>query len=161
MARPTADPVTFVATARPTDEEMRKRIERHRARRPDNWRTVEPDYDFLDQCRSLSKQSGTVLLDEMTLLVSDWLQKDRDEDEILSTVEQMESFLIEGEANWVIVSALVGQSPVPADENLRIFRDVLGRVNQALARMVPEVYEVKAGILNLLKGEGGTSVRSE
>ena len=36
-------PVAFVATARPSDsdEEMRRKIERHRTDRPQDWKTIE------------------------------------------------------------------------------------------------------------------------
>jgi adenosylcobinamide kinase/adenosylcobinamide-phosphate guanylyltransferase len=33
--------VTFVATAFPSDDEMRSRIDRHRRERPSHWKTVE------------------------------------------------------------------------------------------------------------------------
>src|SRR5260370_30020390 len=38
--------VAFVATARPLDEEMRRKIERHRAERPKEWRTIEEPLDL-------------------------------------------------------------------------------------------------------------------
>ena len=39
-------PVAFVATAQPSDEEMRRKIERHRADRPKEWRTIEEPLDL-------------------------------------------------------------------------------------------------------------------
>ena len=41
LARDCGRPVTYVATATPSDDEMRARIAAHQARRPANWELVE------------------------------------------------------------------------------------------------------------------------
>ena len=46
LATKTALPVTYVATAEAWDDEMKDRIARHRAERPENWATVEEPVDM-------------------------------------------------------------------------------------------------------------------
>lgn len=143
--------VTFLATAREEDEEMRKRIENHRSERPDHWRTVEPEYDFIEEAQKLVNDKTTVLFDEVSLLVSDWVSRGMDRSNIYSRFDDFLGLVGEGGGTWIMVSAIVGQSPVPDNEITRTFRDVLGRINQQLAETADEVYEVKAGLLNRLK----------
>lgn len=47
LAKESGLPVVFVATALPLDDEMRRRIERHRAQRPGEWRTVEEPLELV------------------------------------------------------------------------------------------------------------------
>jgi adenosylcobinamide kinase/adenosylcobinamide-phosphate guanylyltransferase len=42
LAEKTGEAVLFVATAEAGDEEMRRRIEKHRKSRPASWRTLPP-----------------------------------------------------------------------------------------------------------------------
>lgn len=143
--------VTFLATARPCDPEMERRIEQHQSERPEHWRTIEPDYDFLEVSRGLAREEGVVLFDEVSLLVASWLEDNLGKDEIVERVEQFVRYCEDGRGDWVLVSALVGQSPVPVESSARRFRDLMGRVNQKLAEAANEVHEVKAGLLNTLK----------
>lgn len=143
--------VTYLATARPIDDEMEDRIERHRADRPDEWTTIEPDYDLLEITEDLSRENDVVLFDEVSLLISSWIERGDDEEAVLEKIHRFNSLRKRGEADWLMVSALVGRSLVPRSENARRYRDILGRVNQVLAYDVDEVYEVTAGLLNCLK----------
>ncbi|MFB6344744.1 MAG: bifunctional adenosylcobinamide kinase/adenosylcobinamide-phosphate guanylyltransferase [bacterium] len=155
--------VTVLTTARPIDEEMEERIQRHRDERPDDWTTIEPGYDLNEITQRLSEENDVVLFDEVSLLVSSWIEGGADEQAVLEKIRKFNADRKRGKADWIIVSALVGRSLVPPAENARRYRDVLGKVNQVLAYDVDEVYEVTAGLLNCLKPGNPTTrnLRSE
>ncbi len=63
-------PVTFLATLAPSDPEMAARVARHRAERPEHWRTVEPPADIAAAAAALAARPGTLLLDSLGGLVA-------------------------------------------------------------------------------------------
>jgi len=70
LAQSLSDKVLFVATGEPLDEEMAFRIEGHKRKRPESWRTLEIGVKV---GQSLEREIGdaeVVLLDCLTLLVS-------------------------------------------------------------------------------------------
>src|SRR5688572_6717722 len=79
-ARDFGDDVSFIATAEGLDEDMRKRIARHRAERPIKWRTIEEPYQ-IDEALSHAPETGVVIVDCLTLFVSNWLIRHEDEHE--------------------------------------------------------------------------------
>jgi adenosylcobinamide kinase / adenosylcobinamide-phosphate guanylyltransferase len=48
LAKYFADEVLYIATLEPSDEEMKRRIAKHKSQRPENWRTLEvkPSYNL-------------------------------------------------------------------------------------------------------------------
>src|SRR6185503_18503277 len=64
--------VSFIATAQALDDEMTHRIERHRAERSPDWITIEEPYQ-LDDALMRAQNSGVVIVDCLTLLVSNWM----------------------------------------------------------------------------------------
>lgn len=149
----------FVATARPEDEEMRRRVERHRAARPDGWRTLEPEHDLATLAgRFGGEDDRLILCDELTLTVARWVH--REERKASTVLERIETWLDrirEGGTPWIVVSALVGRGIVPEAASARRFRDVLGRVNQRVADRADRVTEVTAGLTRELKTSEGAS----
>jgi len=67
------DDVLFVATATAHDDEMEQRIACHRQSRPASWRTLERPRQVANGIRETDNLSKVVLLDCMTLLVSNIL----------------------------------------------------------------------------------------
>src|SRR5690242_19486250 len=65
-------PVTYLATATgdPDDPEMVARVGRHRADRPAGWTTREVSRDLADELALLTAREGSVLIDCVTLWVS-------------------------------------------------------------------------------------------
>ncbi len=75
LAKSLGEKVLFVATGAPLDEEMTLRIEAHKRSRPKSWRTLEISVNV---GQSLPRESGdaeVVLLDCLTLLVSNVILK--------------------------------------------------------------------------------------
>ena len=121
--------VTFIATATPDDEEMKERIERHRASRPADWSTIESS---LDVAEAIANNDDFVIVDCLTLWVSNLLGAGRTEDEIRSLAEDASRAM--ARRDGVVVSNEVGLGIVPTNALARTFRDTLGAVNATFAR---------------------------
>ncbi|GAB4542550.1 MAG: bifunctional adenosylcobinamide kinase/adenosylcobinamide-phosphate guanylyltransferase [Anaerolineales bacterium] len=155
LAREINKPVLFIATAAASDDEMRERIEHHRAARPQEWQTLEAPMNIAAELDSKVSGlwNGVILLDCATLLVSNILLS-LPEDSSFETVMQK----VNGEiialiaaqkrigGEWIIVSNEVGLGLVPPYPLGRIYRDALGRANQTLARAANHVVFMAAGI---------------
>src|SRR5688500_18489625 len=73
------DAVLFIATAEAGDAEMARRIELHRTSRPKAWRTIEAPQRVGDALRQAGKSPQTVVIDCLTLLVSNVLLQSGDD----------------------------------------------------------------------------------
>ena len=139
-------PVTYVATAEATDEEMADRIRQHQARRPPDWTTRETaDVGAtIVTCGS----SGTILVDSVTLWISRLLLAApvRNDITIPRQVEQAIDAARQVAADVIFVSDEVGSGIVPENPVARLFRDVLGEANQRLAEAADTVTFCVAGI---------------
>ena len=155
--------VLYVATAQPLDGEMTERIANHQKHRPANWRTLEIPSALgtflLSEAQSALLQSGVILVDCLTLLVSNLLLAVSSRtDEDLTVDETAATALVETEiqrlleavraipAEWIVVSNEVGLGLVPPYPLGRLYRDLLGRANQRLASQADQVIFMIAGI---------------
>jgi adenosylcobinamide kinase/adenosylcobinamide-phosphate guanylyltransferase len=149
--------VLFVATCEPLDEEMNARIRTHQRSRPRNWKTLEVPTDIAEAMSGKIGDAEVVIIDCMTLLVSNLMgTEDVDaetlEKKVASELEELVAFIQKTKAHFIIVSNEVGLGVVPAYPAGRIYRDTLGMANQMLARNADEVYFMVAGIPIPLKG---------
>jgi len=153
-------PVLFIATAQALDDEMRDRIQKHRAARPPEWQTLEAPMNvgsiLLSEASRL--QADVVLLDCITLLVSNILlalPEGASFEEVMKNVEGEIDSLLEAHARlggeWLIVSNEVGLGVVPPYPLGRMYRDTLGWANQRLARAAAKVIFMVAGIPTVIK----------
>jgi adenosylcobinamide kinase / adenosylcobinamide-phosphate guanylyltransferase len=150
------DPVTFIATAQALDDEMAQRIARHREERPTQWLTIEEPY-HLDRALIDALDSRVVLIDCLSLFVSNWLL--RGEDATLQAVSVSFLARVRSSSQTVIcVSNEVGLGLVPDNPLGRTFRDLLGRVNQQFAEAADEVYLLVAGLPLRLKPRDSENV---
>jgi adenosylcobinamide kinase/adenosylcobinamide-phosphate guanylyltransferase len=141
--------VCFLATAEPGDDEMRARIAAHRAARPAGWRTIEAPRGLAGALVGLGHPPvvRVVLLDCMTLLVSNVLLADPDPDRAVDAeVDDLVRFAAGEAVTTVVVTNEVGLGIVPAAPLARQYRDLLGRANQRLAAAADLVYLVVCGI---------------
>jgi len=148
--------VLFVATGEALDEEMKARIDRHKEARPQNWRTLEARTNI---GRQLEKQIGdaeVVVIDCLTLLVSNLLGAEPDyveaEEQLTREITELIACMDKLDASFIIVSNEVGMGLVPETKLGRIYRDLLGKANQLMAQHAQEVYFMAADIPMKIKG---------
>jgi adenosylcobinamide kinase / adenosylcobinamide-phosphate guanylyltransferase len=146
--------VCFIATAQGLDDDMIARIARHRAERPEHWRTIEEPYE-IDKALRQAGESRVVIVDCLTLFVSNWLLRYEAGSDCEATVRQITTEFLERARSQnqtvICVSNEVGLSVVPDNSLGRMFRDLLGRVNQDFAAAADEVYLLVAGLPLRLK----------
>jgi adenosylcobinamide kinase / adenosylcobinamide-phosphate guanylyltransferase len=137
---------TYIATARPGDEEMAARIAAHRHRRGPEWSTLEAPVDVVE---ALEGASGAfVLIDCLTLWISNLLLAGI---EVAPRIERLAGALPAWPGTVVVVSNEVGLGIVPDNALARRFRDDAGLANQRLAQACDEVVFVAAGLPLTLK----------
>ncbi|MCB1882740.1 MAG: bifunctional adenosylcobinamide kinase/adenosylcobinamide-phosphate guanylyltransferase [Geminicoccaceae bacterium] len=139
----------YVATARALDGEMRERIARHRASRGDGWRTVEAPLDLAGALRAEAAPDRAVLVDCLTLWLTNLLLDDRDP---AAAGEELCALLPRLPGSIVLVSTEVGQGIVPANALARRFADAAGLLHQGVAAASARVAFVAAGLPLWLKG---------
>ncbi|WP_257441328.1 bifunctional adenosylcobinamide kinase/adenosylcobinamide-phosphate guanylyltransferase [Nocardioides daeguensis] len=145
-----ASGVTYVAAGPVYDDaDWAARIEVHRARRPDTWSTEETR----DVAGVLATAAEPVLVD----CLGTWLTGVIDDAGLWEApVEQVEAHVLghldallvalTGTAEQVVlVTNEVGLGVVPEHRSARLFRDLLGTINQRVAAACDEVHLVIAG----------------
>ena len=147
--------VLFVATAEPLDEDMERRIARHKNSRPRDWRTLEEPVDLASSLQAIDDQHEVCLIDCLTVWVSNLLLKMEDradvEVAIVSEAERLLDVYDRSPASWIVVSNEVGLGVVPPTSLGRRYRDALGRVNQIVAARADKAYFMAAGLALELK----------
>jgi adenosylcobinamide kinase/adenosylcobinamide-phosphate guanylyltransferase len=138
--------VGFVATARPSDPEMRARIARHQAERPREWVTIQEPVEVVLACRRLARQVDVIVVDCLTLWVSNLLADSRDDHAIAGAAEALAKLLGERLASVTLVSNEVGWGVHPSTSIGIRFRDALGSANQCIAAAADRVTLMVAGL---------------
>ncbi|MDE0144259.1 MAG: bifunctional adenosylcobinamide kinase/adenosylcobinamide-phosphate guanylyltransferase [Nitrospira sp.] len=144
-------PKVFVATGEPGDEEMAARIRKHRQDRDPSWETHEIPIEVSDWLRSKGGLYKTVVVDCLTLWLSNLLGNGIQASQIpVYTDELMQSArMVPGTV--VLVSNEVGLGIVPGDAVTRQFRDLAGALNQRVAAAADAVYLCVSGLPMKLK----------
>lgn len=138
----------YIATAEAWDDEMRQRIARHRADRPQDWQTIEAPLDLAQTIAALPGDRP-VLVDCLTLWLSNTMLAERDVDQ---ASDALLAALTEAAPPVVCVSNEVGLGIVPDNALARRFRDAQGTLNQRVAAQADRVVLMTAGLPLALKG---------
>lgn len=147
----------YVATARIFDEEMAQRIAIHRKRRPSSWQTWEIPQDLPETMERLCQSSDVVLVDCLTLYFSNYLfAHDGEDDEAIidGALAELQAVLAAFRQDGVMVVLVtneLGCGIVPMEHVSRLYRDLMGKINQAAAAEADEVYLSVCGITTELK----------
>jgi len=154
--------VLFVATGEARDEEMEQRIEKHKRERPPTWRSAELPTDVGRRLRREIGNAQVVIVDCLTLLVSNIIGRCGDDPEQVSAelvearltaeIDGLTGCIDDSAATFILVSNEVGMGLVPENRVGRLYRDLLGKVNQTIARRADRVYFMLSGIALNLKG---------
>ncbi len=143
--------VAFIATGAPCDEEMKKRIELHRASRPPQWKLIEEGKDIDALLPALSDGYDAVVIDCLGLLISNLLADNLDDKEIERRIAGLADMIRTLDLTTIVVSNEVGSGIVPMHALARRFRDLLGLASQMLARQADKVIVMQMGIPVMIK----------
>lgn len=156
LAQEHGQSVVYIATAEALDDEMAARIKAHKQERPPHWQTLEIPNHLGERLRQRSIAAEVVLLDCLTLLVSNLLLAASEEGRetkasqveaaIRAELDALLTAVSDSRANWIIVSNEVGLGLVPPNPLGRVYRDALGKANQRLAAKADEVYFMVSGL---------------
>lgn len=139
-------PRCYIATAQAFDEEMKERIAKHVIERGLQWITREAPLDVVG---ALREAKGDVLLDCLTLWLTNLMMAEKDFEQAL------DGLLVQLQASKqrvVIVSNELGLGLVPEHGLSRRFRDMHGLMNQRVAAVADCVVFTVAGIAQVIKG---------
>jgi adenosylcobinamide kinase/adenosylcobinamide-phosphate guanylyltransferase len=138
----------FIATAEPSDDEMRDRIARHRSDRGDDFRTVEEPLALPERLAALEVgDSDVVLVDCLTLWLSNLLVRGAADGEAVAAVDRLLEAAARCPAPIVMVTNEVGMGLVPETPLGRRFRDLAGLAHQRLAARADEIYVAILGLM--------------
>jgi adenosylcobinamide kinase/adenosylcobinamide-phosphate guanylyltransferase len=135
----------FIATAEALDDEMRERIARHRASRAVDFVTIEEPIALAGALAALAGRADVVVVDCLTLWVSNLLIADRSDADILAAARSLTAAMADAPFASFVVTDEVGAGIVPENAIARRFRDLLGWANQALAQSAERVLLMVAG----------------
>lgn len=145
-------PVWFLATARRSDAEMRRRIAAHRRERPAGWRTVEEPVRVPETLARMPRAS-TVILDCVTVWIGGLVWRRVPADAILDRVRAVSATARKRRLNLIVVSNEAGSGVIAPTRAGRAFAEVLGSANQILAGAAGRVEWLVAGIPVVVKGD--------
>src|SRR5947209_12783665 len=145
--------VVFVATAKACDEEMRAKIERHRRDRSNEWPTIEEPLDLAKTLVEHELACDVIVVDCLTIFAANLLEVEgEDSDSMERRGEALCEALRTARCNVVLVSNEVGSGVVPEYAVGCRYRDLLGEINQKVARIADDVVLMVAGLPLALKG---------
>jgi adenosylcobinamide kinase/adenosylcobinamide-phosphate guanylyltransferase len=161
LAALTGAPVTYIATARGGDAEMRARIAHHRQRRPAAWVTVEAPMELGSALRASAGPARVVIVDCLTLWLSNLLFDSHGGNPDEGVIEPPTAYAQQRAAlldclptlpgTIICVSNEIGFGVVPLGALTRFFADEMGRLNQAVAAQAGQVTLMVAGLPLALK----------
>ena len=151
--------ITYVATAEIYDAEIQNRVDRHVERRPQHWDTVEACHDLGTALTKLVSTEDIILLDSVSMYLSNkLLAADIDELSVSETISnscdefsKCIDYIKNEKATVVMVTDEVGWGLVPTEFLGRAFKDLVGEVNQLIAKRSDEAYLVVSGLAQKLK----------
>lgn len=136
----------FVATCVPHDDEMKARVDRHRRERSDAWNTLEIPVNLAEAIRTHSQATDVMLVDCLTLWLNNLLMQTQDTQQIRQRIDDLAEAVKTAPHAVVIVSNEVGAGIVPENRLARLYRDLAGWANQAIAAACGCVVWTIAGI---------------
>jgi len=140
--------LVYIATAEAWDDEMKARIAEHKSRRGERWHGIEAPIAVAEVLRALPADTGAVLVDCLTLWLSNLMHAGRD---LAAETAGLLSAISAVQFPVLLVSNEVGLGIVPDNRLARDFRDAQGRLNQAVAAAADHAIFMAAGLPLVLK----------
>lgn len=135
-------PASYIATSEIFDDEMRARIDLHRARRGEDWRDYHAPLDLAGALRT-SEGQGPRLVDCLTMWLNNVIYHGAD---LPSQTEALIRALQGARSPVVMVTNEIGMGIVPDNAAARAFRDAQGALNQTIAALADQVILVVSGL---------------
>lgn len=153
----------FLATAEPLDDEMAERITKHQNERGKEWTTIEEPLDPTRVLNEKGNQQGSIVLDCITLWLSNMVMKNMTRQTILEKVHEFIKECKNCTSDIIVITNELGSGIVPIEVAARSFRDIAGETNQILASEFDEVINMVSGIPVTIKtsAKGNDSKQSE
>ncbi len=142
----------YLATAQALDEEMKRRIARHKKSRPRTWKTLEEPVRIAEVVQREGKRFDLIVLDCLTLWLSNLMMAEWTEKKILAETDRFLRRARQAPGSIILVSNEVGLGIVPDNPAAREFRDLSGLIHQKIAAAADEVYFLVCGLPQKLKG---------
>ena len=146
------DNKVFIATCIARDDEMKLRVARHQQERSRQWHTIEAPIHLPEVIVEAGGQAGVLLVDCLTLWINNLLMENYDSEQILNHIQSLTRAVATAACPVILVSNEVGTGIVPENKLARLYRDLVGSANQAVAGHVAQVVWVVAGIPVTIKG---------
>lgn len=153
------DNVLYLCAAPHIDKETAERIRWNSRAKAVNWRIIENS-----RIRSVQPEGHKyIIYDSLARYTADMItalsrgysgglgEKDRLKMSIAEDVERLIDKVNETGSNLVIITNETGFSVTPTNDNQRVFREILGFVNQRTANMAAEVYMSVSGVQMKIK----------
>ena len=151
LARESGLAVTYIATARPSDDEMVARIAAHRERRPADWRLVEEPLALVDTLRREVADGRCILVECLTLWLCNLLWGE-DEERLQRELAALPELLPALPGQIIFVGNETNLGVIPMNALARRYCDLAGVLHQRLAAVCDAVYFTAAGLPLALKG---------
>lgn len=145
------EPLLYIATAGYGDREMTARIACHQERRGSAWQTIEEQYDLAGTLSGHDGWFKAILVDCVTLWLTNLLLKHEDKAAVLEEVRRTAAIFPALKTPLILVSNEVGMGIVPDNPLARTFSDLSGEANEILAAAADEVYVTFSGLPLKLK----------
>jgi adenosylcobinamide kinase / adenosylcobinamide-phosphate guanylyltransferase len=136
--------VTFIATAEAFDDDMRTRIDHHRAERPADWTVVEVPVE-LGTAIAAADDDHVVIVDCLTVWLANLFHHLPADSDRRQQIDDMAGALRARAGRTIVITNEVGMGLHPDTELGRRYRDELGRVNQLVAAAADDVWMMVAG----------------
>lgn len=138
----TNNPV-YLATSAVWDEEHRQRIERHKRDRGTEWTNIEE----LKDLQKIDVNGRVVVIDCVTLWSTNFFNETNGDVELslVAIIERFEAFT-QQDATFIFVTNELGLGGISTNNLQRRFNDLLGWINQHIARCADEMVLMVSGI---------------
>jgi adenosylcobinamide kinase/adenosylcobinamide-phosphate guanylyltransferase len=142
-----ANPV-YLATSAVWDEEHRQRIERHKRDRGPEWTNIEE----LTDIQNVDVSGRVVVIDCVTLWATNFFMANNGdvEDTLAQLKERFMQFTAQ-EAIFIFVTNEIGLGGISSNDLQRRFTDLIGWMNQFIARAADEVVLMVSGMAVKIK----------
>ena len=108
IAKDSGGRTAFIATCEPGDEDLEKRVARHKRERPRAWKTFEEPEKVATLLGKIRGKFDVILIDCLTLFTSNLLLKGHSEKAIKSEVSRLLSAIRKGRSKAILISNEVG-----------------------------------------------------